>query len=280
MADDSLPDLSSMFNRDLPDGVSVGSPIADFTFSGKRKAFWAVLGVACVVGGIALLTVAWLDEDRMHRSKATAISFLVATSGGILLFNAFRVRRPHAWVGTTAIALLENDKLQSAGWGEIVTLWDSKITSANSMGVTPLLLATVRGEDRVLTAECHDSKRLVFKSFLGNIARLAKIMKRETLAHQLTAAMAVIDAKGAVPFGSLLVSSEGLSQIGGSMLTWPEVKDVVNKDGVFTVSTPGKWLSWVSCSQGEIPNLHVLMCLLDKYRNRESKDALKGGTMT
>jgi hypothetical protein len=265
-----------VFSRALPEGPSVGMPIAEFTFSWKRKAIWATLGFVAVVGGVALLAFAWFSEERSldanGRSRAKTVGFLAIGCGAVLLFNALRIRRLHVWVGTAGVVLLENDAVQTAGWPEMVTLWDSKITDKNSTGLSSMLWAAVRGEERIVTVDCHDGKRLVFKSFLGDIGRLAKIIKRETLGHLLLPVAAILEARGEVQFGPVAVSAQGMIQKDACVLPWTEIKDVVNKDGLFKVSTRDKWLSWLSCSQGEIPNVHVLMFLVDKYHISLSRE--------
>jgi hypothetical protein len=254
------------FNRDLPEGASVGSPIAEFTFSPMRRIGSALLGVGVALIGIALLALAWFGGNGAGSVKITFIGLVALSFGGVLLLNALRQHERYAWLGTSGVALLEWENVEWAAWKEIHTLWDLKLESAAS-GIMAKLHAKAQGKARVVKAECGDGKQLVFDAFFGDIARLAKIMKAQTLEHLLPASMAALDAGETVQFGPLALDAEGLLRPDGEELAWFDLKSIVNKSGVTIVTAAGKWRRWFSCPQGEIPNLHVLMALVDKYRD-------------
>ena len=63
-------------------------------------------------------------------------------------------------------------------------------------------------------------------------------------------------------FGPLSVDVEGLTH-GKSFLPWGEVNEVKLAMGMFTVTQKGKWLSWCKIGVASLPNLFVLLALVD-----------------
>jgi hypothetical protein len=187
--------------------------------------------------------------------------------GGFLAFNALRNRQLHAWVGTEGVALLKGDTVRSMRWENVETLRDARISFSNTSNGSMVLKAMARGEDHVLTLESRNGKELVFKNFFDDLAGLAEILERETLPHLHREAQALLDEKGQVPFGPIVIKKEGIAQKEGEIVRWPKVKSIANKGGKFQALVGGKRFAWFSCLQGEIPSLHVLMSLADEYLN-------------
>jgi hypothetical protein len=264
----------------VPEGVSVGSVVAEFAFSTRRRLTWAALGIVCLAAGVALLAWSWLVREFPNPTtiyQARFIGFLAAGCGGFLVINAVRARHVHAWAGTEGVALLEKASVQSCRWEEIVILWESRVTSASAGGGAAVIQALARGESHVLTVECRDGRKMVFKSFLDNLRKLAAIITRETLPHLLPGPSATLEGGHSVQFGPLAINVDGITRKDGQRLPWSEVKAVTVKDGVLKVSTPGKWISWFCGAQGQIPNLHVFMALVKKYHNAQGATEGKMG---
>jgi hypothetical protein len=259
------PDLPIHFNRDLPEGIAVGTPIAEFTFSPMRRFGRALLGLGVAAVGICLIALPWLGDMAKGQVKLTFLGLAATGIGGLLFFNALWQRARYAWLGTAGVALLEHENVESASWKEIQVLWDSKLESEAS-GVVAKAYALAQGKSRVVKAQCQDGRQLVFTAFFGNIGRLAKIMKQQTMGHLLPPILAALKAGETIQFGPLAVTDEGVLRRDGQMVAWPDVKSILNKDGHVHVTAAGKWLRWFSCPQGEIPNLHLLMAVTERYR--------------
>jgi hypothetical protein len=105
--------------------------------------------------------------------------------------------------------------------------------------------------------------RLVLTDFWDRITVLGETIEREVTRAQLPVAIESLRRGEAVRFGDLSVQATGLTSERRGMLPWTDIEKVQVRGGFIEVSKAGKWLSWSNSPVSRIPNVFVLLALVE-----------------
>jgi hypothetical protein len=141
-------------------------------------------------------------------------------------------------------------------WEEIISL-TSAVTRHYTNGV-------YTGTTHVYTLYNRQGERLVLNDVFTKIEEVAKNIEESIFPLLYARAADEYNAGQRLVHGPVAVSKEGI-QIGKKTYPWQEVKEVSIHQGILKVSKKdGGWFSGASASAASIPNLRVLLTIINQ----------------
>jgi hypothetical protein len=197
--------------------------------------------------------VAVIDDHLVTPSIIAIVLFLLGVWAG---WSAYANWNRGAVLYEKGFVVRDRHGLQPWRWEEIAS-----ITSAVIRHYTNGIYT---GTTHVYTVINQQNRRLVLNDALGKVEELAKGIEEgcfpflyERLALQYNSGQPVV-------FGPVAISKTGI-QIGKKVYPWADVKDVLLNQGFLKVSKKeGGWFSGASAAAATIPNLHVLLSIINQ----------------
>jgi hypothetical protein len=106
-------------------------------------------------------------------------------------------------------------------------------------------------------------RRLVLSNLFKDVEKLSRLIEQAIFSRLYEQAADQYNQGQKVVFGPLVVSKAGI-QIGKKYFPWQEVSRVTVQQGILKISKKGKWLGGASTSISAIPNVQVLLSILDQ----------------
>jgi len=167
-----------------------------------------------------------------------------------------------------------------ASWNKRVAIYERGFVARDRKGfqtwrwedVTRLYAAVTRhyangiytGTSHVYTLVHAQGKRLVLNDAYVRVEELGKLIDQKTLPILYERASGQYNAGQTLPFGRLTLSKAGI-QIGKKTYQWGEIEQVSIRRGILRVAKKdGGWFSGASASVSAIPNLRVLLSMIDQ----------------
>ncbi len=120
------------------------------------------------------------------------------------------------------------------------------------------------GTTHVYTLLNKQNERLVLTDAYQNVEELASLIEQSIFPLLYDRAAAQYNSGQAVVFGPVAISKSGIV-IGKKTYPWPEVQQVSIQQGFLKVSKrDGGWFSGASAAASAIPNLRVLLSIIDQ----------------
>lgn len=237
---------------------SLGEPVAEH---GPTLAYRVMarlgIGLALLLGGIIL--AAGL-VGALRNVGCGAYLFLVGGSA-VLVLGARLFRKARRELRTRVLRFsggllhLGPGTARAFPWDDIEAFWESAVDERyHGVTINTLYKHTVRRAD---------GKRATFDQELCDVAGIGEAIRVEAGTRLLTKVRTQLEQRGRVDFGPLAVSRDGLHQ-GAELLPWADVKDITASGGVLAVTERGKWLSWLKVATAAVPNLWVLLTLVQE----------------
>jgi len=255
----------------LPEAFSsvfgLGTPVAFFPAS--RGARWGnlIAGLLFLFGSFAAVVFgafttyanyqrygpAVIGQDLGTPLIIAAIAFVI---GAGTLWTAYRNWNRAVALYSSGLAYNDNKGLQTWRWEE-VDQFLSAITRHYTNGV-------YTGTTYVYTLRKADNTKLVFDNRLNKVQDLGPLIERAVTPTLYKRAADAYNAGQTVTFGPIAISKEGVT-IGKKVYPWAEVAQVSINQGFVQVSKKGGgWFSGASASAATIPNLNVLLSIVDQ----------------
>jgi hypothetical protein len=231
---------------------------------GSLVLFFFLLGGAVLVFlfGIYDTYLAWqLHGPAMIDDKLTAplvIAFVLLAFGLLAGWSAYAGWNKGVVVYERGFAYNDRKGLQIWRWEDVVSM-TSAITRHYTNGI-------YSGTTHVYTLINHQNQRLVLADSFSKVEELAKNIDENIFPFLYGPAADQYNAGQTIVFGPVAISKAGIA-IGKKTYPWTDVKEVSIHRGVLKVSRKeGGWFSGASVPASTIPNLRVLLSLIDQVK--------------
>jgi hypothetical protein len=165
-------------------------------------------------------------------------------------------------------------------WNKSVALYERGFVARDRKGfqtwrwedVTRLYAAVTRhyangiytGTSHVYTLVDAQGKRLVLNDSYARVEELGKLIDQKTLPILYERASGQYNAGHNLPFDRVTISKSGI-QVGKKAYPWGEIEQVSVRRGILRVAKKdGSWFSGASAPVSAIPNLRVLLSMIDQ----------------
>lgn len=247
--------------------LGMGAPVE--VLSGKTSlVFNLILAAVLFLGGGGALGYAlyilWMRWGRYYPPvifKAmlpwvvgALIAFVLAV---LILWGIYTRRKKAVVVYTNGFAYSDRKKVVSWHWDQIKDVTANVVrhyTNGIPTGTThQYTLVHINGEKLVLNDQIKD-----IENFYTHVQNNTLQQRYQRLANDF-------NSGSPVAFGSVVIGKDTGIQIGKKVYPWAEIEEVAINKGMLSVKKKGGgWLSGASATAGSIPNLHVLLSILNQ----------------
>jgi len=182
--------------------------------------------------------------------------YIVSTVLGVLLFGIW------LWQRTRQVQVYERGFHYQHGsrsllvrWEEIAAIWRRSVR--HSVHFIPV------GTSHTFSIQTYGGESLKLTGSIGGVAALGDEIQVAALPYVLSRAMGQLQAGQHVAFSKLQVHQLGLHN-GKQLLPWNEVGAITMRNGYLIIKHQGQWRAWLQLPSAQIPNLLVLLTLLDQ----------------
>lgn len=121
------------------------------------------------------------------------------------------------------------------------------------------------GTTHTYTFQNNEGARLVMNDQIKDIENLYNLIQKNSLQVRYQKLANAYNTGNPVVFGPVQIGKESGLQIGKKIYHWSEIEQVAINKGVLSVKKKdGGWFSGASATAGSIPNLHILLSILDQ----------------
>jgi len=245
----------------------LGEPIAAFKVGiGQLAGLWFTTVGAFVfgLGGLAFLLGAvflFRGPGGVHSWPLLNVLFgigaLGVLGGGVGgARQIWKAKGLRVLVFAEGLARVQGDTVEVLRWPDVRTVRRACLTSFERGRRAPA---------RKLILTGADGKEFEFAESLSGWRDLRELVEQYTLCHLFPQVLEAYEAGEEVAFGQISAGPEGLRS-GGRLLPWPECEAVEVANGMLTVKAGGAWLSFCKVPLQKLPNVHVLIALVEYVR--------------
>jgi hypothetical protein len=246
---------------------SLGGLIETFPLRKGRRWAWLVAALILLTASAGVkiygITLAYLGWKRYGAAVVGESLFwpLVAAAGLFLSSLIFAGIAYANWV--KAIMLYQNGFAYKDRHG--LHPWRWRDVAALRMAVTRHDVFGIHtGTSHAYTVENCSGGRLVLNDAFSRVEALAQAIEENTFPILFEQASQQYNAGGNLTFGPVMVNQAAI-QIGKKSYAWGEVQQVSIQQGILKVSKKGGgWFSGASAAASNIPNLRVLLNVIDR----------------
>jgi len=184
------------------------------------------------------------------------IAFILFAFGLLAGWSAYANWNKGAAAYERGFAYNDRKGLQIWGWENVVSM-TAAITRHYTNGI-------YTGTTHVYTLYNRQNQRLLLSDTIGKIEELAKHIDENIFPLLYARAADQYNAGQALVFGPVGISKVGIV-IGKKTYPWTDVKEVSIHQGILKVSKKdGGWFSGASAAASTIPNLRVLLTIIQQ----------------
>ena len=261
-----------MIETQLPEAfitssLGLGTPKRYFPVKKIRRTGNLVVFFLFLLGAAAVFLWGIYDTSNAYQAHGVAViddHLLVPAIIAIVLFLL------GVWAGWSAYAnwnrgaalyekgfvVRDRHGMQPWRWEEIVSL-TSAVTRHYTNGI-------YTGTTHIYTLFNKQNKRLVLNDALGKVDELAKAIEEGCFPFLYERLALQYNSGQPVTFGPVAITKTGI-QVGKKVYPWSEVKEVSLNQGILRISKKdGGWFSGASAAASTIPNLHVLLSIINQ----------------
>ena len=147
-----------------------------------------------------------------------------------------------------------NEAAQPFRWEQIEAVWYNVVRHYRNGIYT--------GTTHNYRVRRQDGYEVVLNDRFTNVAALGDTVSNQVTGAKMPLVIAAYNAGQTITFGPLSVSRQGIQNANGTLLPWPEIKDISIQRGYVAVSRAGKWLRWSSQPVRNIPNVFLFIALV------------------
>lgn len=252
--------FSSLFGMGGPLGV----------YPAKKAGRWVSvsLGVLFLLGAlVAFLFALWNAYDRWQRFGPAVIlnaligPLLVALVLGaialMLAWSAFNNWQKAAVVYQNGLAYRDRKGVRAWNWHEINAL-TSAVTKHYTNGV-------YTGTTHVYTLINKDGQKMVLNDSLQEVEALAGEVRKHIFPLLYDEYTQAYNTGQVCSFGPVKISKAEGIQVRNKAYPWQDISEVSIQRGVLSIKKKdGGWFSGASAPAGSIPNLEVMLSIIDQ----------------
>jgi hypothetical protein len=261
-----------MDNPEIPEAfrsvLGMGAQKVYFRSKTSARPIGTVVGLIILFGGSGLTFVygvyeAYIWSQRygpvMIQDKLTApliIAIILFLLGLVVAWSAYNNRAKGVLVYERGFAYRDRKGVQAWRWEDMVSLTSAVIRHYTNGIYT--------GTTHAYTLYNRQNVRLVLNDVFAKVEELAKVVEQNIFPLLYAQVSAQYNGGQTVVFGPVSISKTGI-QIFKKTYPWAEVKEVSIQKGILRVSKKdGGWFSGASASVSGIPNLRVLLSIIDQ----------------
>jgi len=212
------------------------------TFTNPFTIIGMVIGTI-ILDIIALVVIANLTGYIYYILIVIPIVAIIYAIYGLLTFNLKVYVFTYGFVGAKGSAI------DVVRWDQIEAVWERIMRSRYGLRYT-------------YTVRRGDGKIFKYGNVLKGIANLGSTIQQEVTRIQLPRAIAAFKAGQQIPFGPINVAMQGVNN-GKEIIPWNQIGSITIKRGVLAAQIGGRFLRWSSVKARNVPNLGVLIGLVD-----------------
>lgn len=187
---------------------------------------------------------------------AAVIGGIMVIIGLLVLWNTYRNWNLAAAVYQDGFAVSNHAGVQSYRWTDVASL-TSAITRRYTNGV-------YTGTTHIYTLVDRQGRKTVLNDSMPDVEALAESIEKGIFPHLYQAAADAYNYGKPVAFGPVVISKQG-AQIGKKMYAWKDIGRVTLDKGYLKIARKdGGWFSGASAPAAAIPNLPVLLSILQQ----------------
>ncbi len=262
---------SQITSLNLPDAflsvIGLGAPEAVFPVKSKNRI--GSLGGAVVFLGAGGLTVLFAFVNAYNASQRYGPAVFGKRLVGPLVFglvlgalglwaawSAYANWNRMVVVYTHGLALRDRKGVRFWRWEQIEALYRSVVKR--------YVNGIYTGTTHIYTIGLGQSGRERFDDRYQNVEKLGDVLQGRTFGHLYAHAAEAYNAGRKVQFGRVTLDKGGIT-VGKKTYPWESVEGVFVRQGVLRVmKKSGGWFSGASVAVNTIPNLTVLLSLIDQ----------------
>jgi hypothetical protein len=263
--------LQAVGQLEIPETFSsvygLGASIFYFPIKGLNRWGSAVAAVVFIgLAGLALaggLYVTYIDVQAhgpavIERNiiLPLVLSIIFFLIGAWAAWSAYTNWNRGAVFYENGFAYHDRKGLQTWRWEEVALFYQA-ITRHYTNGI-------YTGTTYLYTLQKADGSRAKFDNAFSKAKELGRIIAQKTSPFQYKRAVEAYNAGKTIVFGPVGLNKNGIA-IGNKVYPWKETRQVSIAQGYLRISKKdGGWFSGASASAASIPNLEVLLLIIDQ----------------
>lgn len=253
--------------RQFSNVFGMGAPVEVFPSKSRLAVYVILIGFLVLGGGSAFayaLYILWQRWGRYYPPVILrdmlpwVIGAVIALGLGLLLLWEYYTRRKKAAVVYTN-GFAYSDRKGVTSWH-----WD-QVTDITANVIRHYTNGIPTGTTHQYTLVNKQGDKIVVNDAIQNVETLYTHIQNNTLQHRYQRLANAYNSGSPVTFGTVTISKEAGIQIGKKTYPWDEIEEVAINKGMLSVKKKGgKWFSGASATAGSIPNLHVLLSIINQ----------------
>ena len=262
-----MTDHSQQIPAQFSNLKEMGSVVAVHRSKVSVTANTILSGVFILSSGIALLVALALGWTRWGRDPAPAIlsailpwmivSVVCFGIGAVIVWRMVMHRKIAAVIYTNGFAYSDRKGVQVWHWDQVEEI------TANVVRHYAFGLQT--GTSQTYTLRQSSGKRLVLNESLQDIEAFYQHLENNTLKRRYQHMAQSYNHGNTVTFGPVRIGKQLGIEVGNKNYPWEEIGEVVIDKGILSIKKKnGGWLSKANTPAGDIPNLHILLSIINQ----------------
>jgi len=245
----------------------MGSPLEVFRAKGSvilNSILAGIFFLASGAAGLYALIIVWQRWGRYYPpvvyravlpwAITSAATFGIAL---LILWRTFRSRKKAAVIYTNGLAYSNHKGVQSWQWDEVQEV-TANVVRHYTIGIHT-------GTTHRYLLEMENGEKLMLDDSIKDIKACFAILENSTLQQRYQRLADVYNHGNLVTFGPLVIGKKLGVQIGKKAYPWEEIAEVAINKGVLSIKKKnGGWFSGASAPAGKIPNLQVLLSMINQ----------------
>jgi hypothetical protein len=238
----------------------IAQQVATYQLGMLAQAYKANLVKLLFFAGIVLLlTLIDIPAAMADHSGILVLLILLAASAYAIYYLVTNYNLK-AYVFSEGLVRAKGSQVDVMRWEHVEAVWE-RVVKYRYRGLIPLYTTYN------YTVRRSDGAQFKFTSSLKSNKLLGEAIQQEVTRRQLPQAIAAYDSGVPVNFGTLSVSTQGISKA-GVLVPWNQVGQVNFRRGWLIVHKQGSLLAGSRTRASSVPNLQVFLQLVEHGRRR------------
>jgi hypothetical protein len=267
-----------MTTSQIPDAFSevfgLGTPMA--VYSAKKSRRWGALIVMLLLFVGSVISLLWGAYNAYTRYLKFGPAIVVPSLAGpwilagvlfltgmIISWSTINNWKKAAVVYQNGLAYRDRKGLRAWRWEEFGSL-TSAVTKHYTNGI-------YTGTTHIYTLIKRDGEKFALNDSIANVEDLAADIRKNIFPLLYDFYAQAYNEGGTCTFGPVKLSKSGGIQVGKKVYPWDDVEKVAIQKGTLSVKKKGgRWFSGASATAASIPNLEVMLSIVDQVKGLET----------